>query len=708
MAKTKDKKGIRKDKELYEQIVEWFKRSKDNIDDKKVFDQADVYQRLYDNNPWDTLPKMFRPEHLTKMRVPIACDVVETGLSVATARAPMPDIEPELDRDKLKEVAPVFGEQGIDEKEFLSIMGKVSTAYSHGMQKEMVKNWRKLKMQKLLRTIYREKGIKGTDFIRIEKDQDKDKIINEVCGIYHIFPTPGLYSIEEHTRDPFIYAPTMTANKAKEVLGITAIGKGALRTEKEAIEELHINHGVTDTPAKPQTMGKVVREGMRGDMKKKASDTVIILRCYMPADMDDFEEYDTEVYVKNEDGTVQIDVDRGKVNKQTKKDTKSKFPSGYKCVVIILDHTDWIVDEYDCYYAPHGEPQPPFVRIAGYLPNKSFWGVSEIKQIDNLIAEICLVVSNLADVIRLTGNAPLVKTKGTLRVDATTEEGVNLEPQYAMPGETWEELIPNSMRYLQPPSTGFDAKWFLEWMLLMIDRVTHINDAIRGFNQYAQDSGKKIKELRMAALGTFGPKLDEVVEFCVEVYCMWAWIYQNLFSKDMVILQKDEDTEGEANFEDFIPAIGLIYDFFIDVSAESLIPEDPQAKFEETVLLYNMGMKRTGKPLVPAEAVIDAAPNIDNKQRIFKYVSKQQKEEDIEKIKQGILQELEGMLGGLEGLQPGTSEEANEYEKVADMIQQVPEILFSPLFQAMPERLRNYIESKIFKQQTNQIEQGEK
>lgn len=704
---AKGNKGLRKDKELYEQIVEWFKRSKDNIDEKKVFDQADVYQRLYDNNPWDTLPKMFRPEHLTKMRVPIACDVIETGLSVATARPPMPDIEPELDRDKLKVIAPVFAKEGIDETEFLSIMEKVSTAYSHGMQKDMVKNWRKLKMQKLLRTIYREKGIKGTEFIRIEKDPYKDKIINEVCGIYHIFPTPGLHSIEEHTRDPFIYAPTMTANKAKEMFGITSIGKGALRTEKEAIEELHSNHGITDT-TKQVSMGRVVREGMRGEMKKKSSDTVIVLRCYMPADMEDFEEYDTEVYVKNEDGTVQIDINRGQVNKETKKDTRSKFPSGYKCVVIILDHTDYIVDEYDCYYAPHGEPQPPFVRIAGYLPDKSFWGISEIKQIDNLIAEICLVVSNLADVIRLTGNAPLIKTKGTLKIDATAEEGVDLEPQYAMPGEIWEEIIAGSTRYLQPPSAGFDAKWFLEWMLLMIDRVTHISDAIRGFNQYAQDSGRKIRELRTAALGTFGPKLDEVVEFCVEVYCMWAWIYQNLFPKDMIILQKDEDTEGEANFEDFVPAIGLIYDFFIDVSDESLIPDDPQAKFEETILLYNLGMKRTGKPLVPAEAVVDAAPNIDNKQRIFKYLSKQQKEDDIEKIKQGVLQELEGMLGGLQSLQPGTPEEASEYDKVVSMIQQVPEILFSPLMEAMPERLRDYVESKIFRQPNQENNQGGK
>lgn len=672
-------KGIRQDPKLYDQIIAYWNRSKDYIKDREIFDQAELYKKLYENEPWGNVPGMNRPEHLSKIKVPIANDVIETGLSVATARIPMPEVDPEIEYETYQNlVAP----EGMEREEFETEIKDRANKYGHGLQAEMIKQWRQDGLQKLMRCVYRTKGIAGTDFVNIEFDGQK--IITEVCGIYHIFPTPGIFSIREHTRDPFIYAPIMTVSKAKEKYGLEDIGKGAVNSQKELSKELHENLGTGGIIRSAINFGNAMRKKASGE-KSADDDSCIPLRCYMPAG-DETEEYEDEELVLDDNGEIVYGTENDVVEKQTVTKTRLKFPSGYKCVVIIYGHKNWIVKEYDCPYAPYEKPQPPFVRIAGYLPYDDFWGVSEIKQIENIIAQICLVVSNLSDVIRKTGNAPLVKSKGTVRIDAKND--IDAQPLYAMPGDIWEEVVPGSMRWLAPPSGNFDAKWFLEWMFMVVDRVTHLSDAMRGFNQYAQDSGKKIAELRSAALGTFGPKLDEVVEFCTEIYRMWAWIYINMYPEDKIILQKEEDEQGEMTYNEFMPSMGKMFKFYIDVSARSLIPDDPEARFQETVALYQLGQERTGLPLLPAEFVIDAAQHIEEKHRAKKWLAQQQKQIAAEAQKEELLKQFEMLGQQADQVEPGGPEEEQLFNQMAQIMEQIPEVWMTPQFKALPDRVR--------------------
>jgi len=680
-------RGVRQDSELYDKIISYWNRSKDYIKEREIFDKAELYNNLYENEPWGNIPGMNRPEHLTKMKVPIANDVIETGLSVATARVPMPEVDPEIEYETYMNLPTP---KDMDREKFEAEIKERANKFAHGLQAEMVKNWRQDNLQDVIRSVYRTKGIMGTDFVNIEFDGEK--INTEICGIYHIFPTPGIHSIKEHTEDPFIYAKIMTANKAKEKYGLGEIDKGALNSQKELGKNLHETQGTGGIIKGPINFGNKLRKRMSGE-KSAADDSCLILHCYMPANELETEDYEDEEIVRDADGNIVVDTENGVVEKNPVTRTRLRFPSGYKCVVIIYGHQEWIVDEYDCPYAPHGKPQPPFVRIAGYLPYNDFWGVSEIKQIENIIAQICLVVSNMSDMIRKTGNAPLVKTKSTVRIDAKND--VDAHPLYAMPGDIWEEAIPNSMRWLTPPRGSFDAKWFLEWMMMVVDRVTHLSDAMRGFNQYAQDSGKKIRELRAAALGTFGPKLDEVVEFCTEVYRMWAWIYINMFPEDKIILQKEEDEQGEMTYNQFIPSVGRMFKFYIDVSARSLIPDDPEERFQELMTLYTLGQKRTGMPLIPEEVLIDAAPNVEEKHRIKKWLAMQQKEIATDAQKQELLKVFESLAEQVDRAETGSKEEERLFEQMIQIIMQMPEILITPHFRALSDRLREGIRDYI-------------
>jgi transcriptional regulator with GAF, ATPase, and Fis domain len=231
----------------------------------------------------------------------------------------------------------------------------------------------------------------------------------------------------------------------------------------------------------------------------------------------------------------------------------------------------------------------------------------------------------------------------------------------------------------------------IEWMMMIVDRVTHLSDAMRGFNQFAQDSGKKIQELRAAALGTFAPKLDEVVEFCTEVYRLWSWIYINMYPEDKIILQKEEDEQGEMNYSQFVPALGKMFKFYIDVSARSMIPDDPDEIFQEAVVLYNLGQKRTGLPMIPEEVVIDLAPNITEKHRIKKWLAQQQKQIADEANKEEMLKQFEAIGAQIEQVEPGSPEENQLLEQMIQIVDAVPEIWKAPQFQALSERVKTAI-----------------
>jgi hypothetical protein len=220
----------------------------------------------------------------------------------------------------------------------------------------------------------------------------------------------------------------------------------------------------------------------------------------------------------------------------------------------------------------------------------------------------------------------------------------------------------------------------------MIDRITHMSDAIRGFNQYSQDSGKKIRELRAAAMGTFQPKLDEQVEFCRELYRHWAWIYQNLYED--TIIQHVPDQFGEARLEEFDPSEGQGVKFNVDVSSMSLLPEDPDLEFTQGKELFMLGQQRTGQPIISAEHLIDLATALRDKARAKNFVKETQNIADLENQKQQSLEQFAKMVQQLLATQPNTDKEDALFQGMIEMIKVVPDLLLSKEFKVLPPRVK--------------------
>jgi len=271
---------------------------------------------------------------------------------------------------------------------------------------------------------------------------------------------------------------------------------------------------------------------------------------------------------------------------------------------------------------------PPFLEIKNNSQPNDFYGISDMCMIEDLVTRVNMSASNLNDNLRLTGNPIKWEVIGS-RVSKPDEDEDTNEI-----GKVVNVKQKDAMGYLNPPSVGFDIKWWIvEFLMKMIDRVTKLTDAIRGFNSYATDSGKKIRELKLSAAGAFQPKLDAQVQFARDVYEHWAYIHQNLDPRTFI--QKNEDEFGEANFEEFIPAKMSEIELEIDVSGDTIMPNDPTAEFEEGLLLFDRGLKRSGTPLISPEQLIDLAPTLEDKTRAKKYLaSEQQKDVLMQQLQQ--------------------------------------------------------------------------
>lgn len=698
--------GLRRDPKLYQAIVAIFERSRDNIKDKGIFKDAETYKKVYDNEPWGTLPKMERPDHLSKLKIPVASSYIETGLSVATARPPRPTIEPEIDPAKVNQLIAalpvVEGESPPDENEIVAGIQKEASVFADGMSKELVKHWHEANMQYIIREVYRQKAIVGEWFLKTHFDQREKVKKEQICGITEIFPSPGVNTIVEHSGEPFIHAPIITARQARREFDIDGFEDGAINSNAGLRKEQNLESGLTFVIPHLISAGKALINRFTGKSITEDNGFVMPLYCYMPADDTDFiEEEDTKPVV--EAGEVKVSLEKDAVETETVMVQRDKFPSGYKCVTIIFGHKDWIVSEEDCPYAPYGKPQPPFVAMHNSKPFDSFWGVSDIKRVGDLISQICLSASNLNDVLRFTGNAPLILPKDAIRAgeDATTvgENDPDDEALVAQTGEIWRTS--GKPFFLEPPGVGFDVKWWIEWLLKMCDLELHQSDALRGFNKFSQDSGKKVRELRAAAMGTFGPKLDEVVEFCNEVYRMWAWIDINMLS-DKVVYQKQQTEMGKDNFSKFTPSAGKMFKFFISTSQRALLPDDPQDTFDQTVGLYQMDIRPTS--VIPPEMLIENSM-LEDKQPALKWIGERQAQMQENVQKQQTFEQFKQLATASSQAQPRTPEEEQLFMELGKILQAMPEIVSTPEFQALSSRLKTALAAEYSKVIIGQPEQ---
>jgi len=659
--------GVRRDAELYQYVVNAYRRSKKYIESRNIFTNAERYSKMYENEPYEA-HSIWRPSYLSKVKIAIAFDVIETGLPVATSRPPMPDVEPELGDetvqgyDQLYQISQGEGPEADAAAQALEAIQKEASDYAEKLQQELIKIWKETKMQAVSRIAYREKGKVGIAVLRSVFDPSANEIVNTLCDLNTIYPSPNAESIEAHKDEPFIYAVVMSLDKIRRLYGIEGI-------DKAAVGEFDDEKKFSTTTQKTGYMGRVyaaIKTLLENTVtwpsgSAKKAGHAMVLECYMPDSSE--MEYETEIY-DDETGERKIN-DDGSV--QVEKRMRQRFASGAKRVTIILGHEDWIVEESE---NPFG--RPPFFENVNYRQSGDFYGISEIAQIEDLALRVNLMASNVTDNIRFTGNPKMVIGEGT-RVSGDDNAEITNEP-----GQILVSPNPAGVRFLEPPRLGNDVKWWLEYLKNWVDRITHLSDALRGFNQFSEDSGRKIRELRAAATGTFQPKLDEQVEWIREIFKHWAFIIQNM--RGGVNYQKQQDEMGNSSYVRFDAAAGRQFKMNIDVSAESILPDDPYSEWDESLALFERGA-------LSPEQLIDAAPTLKDKARAKKWLARQQEKADAEKMKERAFEQFKQISAGQTEGMPAEAENET-FAAMLEVIKGAPELMTTPEFAQLPDRVR--------------------
>ena len=674
--------GLRRDPGLYAYVISAYERSRKYMEERGIFDRISRCKKMYENDPW-TAQGVHRDGDLSEVKIAIAYDIIETGLPIATGRMPVPDVDPCIDgrNQEYMQIKTMF-DNATNELEMQAAneaMEALQTKlndYAEKLQRQLIDTFKSGSLFAKLRIGYREKGIAGTFIMKSVFDPERKTIINEPVDYTTIFPSPNCDSIEAHSEsgEPFCYAPIVSSKKIKKQYKIDELEYNALG-DLDDTKKFRFRSEI-GFAAKTQAVIKQIL----GATTKDKDGYCLLIECYMPDDNSEIEFQDN---LYNEDGQKVYEDDGITPKNETKK--RKQFPSGFKRVTVVKGHKDWILDEVD---NPYG--YPPFVMTKNAEQLGDFWGISDIQVVEDLIIRLNISSSNVHDNLRLTGNPKLIKIIGSQSVnkDGSIQEVTNEI------GGIMETTQPRGVYYLSPPSLGVDVKWWMDFLKSWIDRITHLSDALRGFNEFSNDSGRKIQELRVAAANTFKPKLDEQVEFCHRLYQHWAWIYQNLYPE--VILQKLEDEAGKAQFVEFQPQEGQQYLVKIGVAATSLLPVDVLANQELALVLFDRKITRpdgTQRGLISPEHLLDICgeAGFEDVQRAKMYNAIEQEKDDQMKQKLAVYEQFKTMAGQAaqitENGQAG-QEEDQAVEQLIQMVQQVPEIIGTNEFIALPDRLK--------------------
>ncbi|MCP4493192.1 MAG: hypothetical protein GY820_38710 [Gammaproteobacteria bacterium] len=675
------KAGVRQDDELYRWIVAAYERSKKALETLGVFDDAEKYAKVYDDGAWGVLETLNRPDHLSKVDIHLAFDVIETGLAVATSRPPAPDVDAKfgLENPEYQKIVEMRQSDDALEQEqaekMLEGLKERMNEYSASQQRELVDIWKRTGMHGKSQRLYREMGKTGDGILKSVFDQETNEFKNIETDLMSHYPSPNCDSIAAHAdeKEPYIFATVMSVDRVREIYGIDGIDKAAIGEH----DELKIfKHSTAGYRARIQA---AVKSALSFGKQENQGNHVIVLECYMPDDGQATVDIDLPDF--GDDEIQKVD-DDGKP--ETKKGQRKQFASGFKIVTIVLNHQGWIVDERENQYR---DGRPPFFKKTNYQQLGAFHGTSEVKHIFDLIVRVCQGVSSASDNVKYTGNPALLLGQGTKAHDGgpvTNSAGLILDSPTG------------TDRYMEPPRLGGDYKYLIELYMRLINQISRLDSAIRGVNENASDSGKKVRELRQAATGLFQPKLDEEVRWAKELFDHWAYCLQNLYQGP--ILQKVDDVNGIANYEEFIPSEGRGIGLSVSVSTDSILPSDIWSEWDEALTLYNLVLADGVTRLITPEMVIDAAPTFTAKQGAKTHVGAAQEKIDFEKQKMQAfeqLQEIAPMASEISEREPGGPEEDEINQQLIQIIQSFPEFLRSDEFQALPERLKLAIVGEI-------------
>ena len=609
-----------RDKKLFDMVIKKEERATKAIKQSEIQNEWLKYERMYENDAWHGSK---RPEYLTRFQSNNLFENTEAVLPIIISRVPRPEITPKpksLDEESLKK----------------------ANQYAKGIQRELIDIWERTDMQIKQQMGFREFNIKGKYFLKSTYDSKDKKFYNGICDIRTIKPDPNANSIENCEDTWFIHAYTKPTSWVREYFGIDVEPEGELNDRGEFV-------------IFPREQTKLL---------DKSYGLVRIFDLYI----NDFSKKYDEDYI-DKDKNMEYNKDEKRIKKVKE---VLRYAKGKKIIKIIPSYTDFIIEDKE---NPYG--RIPIFECTNYGRSEEFWGTSDGKNIKDHTLAINMIVSNIVDSIKTTGNPQKEKLLSGM---ADTDIVVDNEP-----GRVYDVMQLGTIRNLETPRVPQYIPQTVEWLSKDIDRKSGITDAFRAESK-AGDSGVKVRSLISQATGRLQPKVTSFVRMTKQLYKHWALIIQKYYPD--TIIQKAGDKEGIAQFEEFKPLDGKDIELDVKVSALSMLPFDNYLEFEEAQVLF-------GAESISREQLIDTAPTLRDKQRAKEWVAERQEQMAGEEQKVQAMQQFTQLAEQASDIFEQQDLNTPELDElVVNMIKiasQFTDVIKSNEFVALPEDLKKAI-----------------
>jgi len=519
--------------------------------------------------------------HKSKIVINDVFEAIETLLPVITARAPKIEVRPRPRVVPFEELS----------QEYLDAIQE----YAEGLEREFDEQWKRLKMNRKNRENFRNMKTYGNGIIKSVKKKGKDELTAEVVDIFTLLPDPTAGSIDDCFESFLIHAPIMYVHEIKRKWKVDVKPEGVLNNFRsyqfsKAVAEAP--SGADMTAVSDTTEARVEQiEKVRGE-EYTIEDQAQVIECWFADDA-------------TKEETVESVTIEG-VETVTMTRPVPKYPFG-RVVVIAPNLKDVILEDYASDY-----PKFPFFMAKNYSEAGSFWGRPEYKQIETLIKAENMVVSQIVDNIRLTGNPKGEKVR---------QAGIEDKELTNEPGTHYESNIRDGYKWQTPPGMPRYIMDLLGYIPRKKDNTTGIQDAWRGRAAGAAESGRHADILRSQTAGRIQPAVEEMVDMIRDLGDHWNWIQRNMMKETKYHQVKKPDGSlgykmfsGMSLSPDKFPGVEASeVDFDVELSVGALLPHNRDREFEETMALVQAGY-------ADPEMLIDAAPNVRDKARAKKWL----------------------------------------------------------------------------------------
>jgi hypothetical protein len=648
-------------KDRYDLIMHRFSLAKRVIDYRGLPEKWARYEKCYRNEYWDGSKRL---AHLSRFSSNRFFENVETKMSFVVSRPPQPEIEVEPPMDMIQGLQPQpteepeqqpIGEPEVDyeqrTKEFQTYMERLAD-WQDKLSKHLKDVWIESFMQEVFHQAYREHEIKGNSGIKVTI-QDSS-IRTEVCDITTWYPDPDQEDLAGCEKTWFIQAYFLTPRDIKRIFNVDVEPEGYF-DDRNQFKYFSILNRALDAARSVA--------GMEGKKKEGYS---LVIEMYTSDDDKLEEEYQVEMV---DDDGVRKRNEAGEVMKETK--TRPLYRSGKRIETIIRNLKDKVVKDEE-----NTLGRLPFLGTCNLKRAGDFWGTSDCLNIEYHIHAKNHVMSNIIDNIRLHGNPQWKKRKGT--AFTVTNEG----------GKVYDVENMSDLEIVQPAMVMSPGVMnLIEYFDKDSDTISGTKEPLRG-ESLSGDSGIKTQSLINQAVGRLQPQIAQFTELART----WYEIVTDITVKSgQPILLRDEDEQGKANYNLFDPREFVDAKIKVRVNSMSMMPFDKYAEWEEGKIYFDA-------QLMSPEQFIDLAPSLRDKQRAKKFVAEMQEKQDRQlQLQQAMEQfkQIAEQASEVSETTPGTEQEDQLVQPLIQMVQQFPELMMTPEFQALPDRLRLFIVAVI-------------